>query len=95
MITYEEVISLGWKDRWGKKETKGINTFKISEENGKHMLGITFKPDEDGFFMCHVVWVDKKVKVNEWENCDPEFYGVIKTKEDLHYIMRLTGVIEY
>lgn len=95
MITYEEVIALGWIDRHGDGKPEPNNTFRIEEEHGRHIMMIWFKPDEDGLHTCMLKWADEDVKVNEWENSDPAFYGLIKTVEDLKNIMRYCGVIEY
>ena len=94
-MTYEQVIELGWADRY-PKEKQGQRTFKIVEEGGKWILGICFKLDEEGFHnMVIVGWIDKEVKSNMWENMETNFYGSIKTQEDLKNIMRYVGVIEY
>lgn len=95
-MTYAEIISLGWQnDDLNRKEDNNKN-FTIQEEHGYWLMGIFMKTDEEGFHnMTSINWVDGKVKVNRWENCETNFYGNIKTVEDLKNIMRYVGVIEY
>lgn len=92
MITYEEVISLGWIDKWDKGPQPN-NHFYFPQEGGKSMMAFHFKPDEYGGHVTMIVWVDDDVNVNDWENGDHRFYGSLKTLEDLKNIMKYCWVI--
>ena len=50
--------------------------------------------DED-VYQAMINVVDENCDHNEWENSECHFYGFLKTKQDLHTIMRFLEIIDY
>lgn len=92
-MTYDEVIELGWKDRWPKRKGKSYTFVFESPGYDYHIMSVSF--DMDGFEIVMINCVPEKTDHNEWENSECHFYGELKTKDELHLIMRLIGIIEY
>ena len=98
-MTYEDVISLGWQDRWpSKKEKKGMKSFVFpSPGYDYHIMSICFDMDEDDgvYDQVMIKCTPEGTKKNEWENSECNFYGYVKTKEELSLVMQFVGVIKY
>jgi len=91
-MTYEEAISLGWKDR---DNDPSHNTFVFEAEGfDYHIMSIHFNYQDD-FDLVMIKCVPEKTTHNIWENSECHFYGQLKTKQELYLVMQLVGVIEY
>lgn len=97
MITYEDVLELGWKPRHEKGTRENFPDFEFPEPGydyhimAIHMVGF----EEDKGQLVTINCVPEETAFNEWENSDCHFFGWIKTKEDLRRVMGFVGVIEY
>lgn len=94
-MTYEEIIELGWKDQHPNSKSPGIQTFYFAANGDRFIMSVSPIIPEYGTHQVIIHYVDKKVRVNEWENSECWFYGSLKTKEDLSNIMRYTNIIAY
>lgn len=96
-MNYDEVISLGWKDRHpGSARNTNTKTFFFEAPGfDYHIMSVTFGVIEnDGFFdQIMINCVPEKTTVNEWENSETHFYGQIKTKHELELVMQFIGII--
>lgn len=94
-MTYNEIISLGWKDRHPGSNKKEYATF-IYEAEGfdYHIMSVTFGVGR-GFDSVLIKCVPKETVSNEWENSETHFYGNLKTKEELDLVMQLVGITHY
>lgn len=98
-MNYDEVISLGWKDRHpGSARNTNTKTFFFEAPGfDYHIMSVTFGViEDDGFFdQIMINCVPEKTTVNEWENSETHFYGQIKTKHELELVMQFIGIIKY
>lgn len=98
-MTHKEVLSLGWKNRHRfLKNTRNVTySFKEGEEYDYWIMSVVFNKEyEDGRFDGVMInLVPKDTECNEWENSETHFYGDLKTKEELHIVMRLLSIIKY
>lgn len=98
-MTYGDVISLGWEDRWpGKKPKKEMKSFVFhSPGYDYHIMSVCFDMEEDNGIYDHIMinCVPENTKKNEWENSECHFYGYVKTKEELSLVMQFVGIINY
>lgn len=94
-MTYDEIIKLGWKPRHAKSDDSLQTFFYDIRPDARFIMAVLMKPEEDELQSVSIKFADEKVKVNEWENSDPVFHGYLKTKADLHAIMRFSDIIEY
>lgn len=97
-MEYNDVISLGWKDRHPDSKRENSATF-VYEADGfdYHIMSVHFGiEEEDGVFDTVMInCVPKDTESNEWENSETHFYGDVKTKEELDLVMQLIGITKY
>lgn len=97
-MTYEDVISLGWKNRYPTSKIRKSGSFVYEAEGyDYHIMSVAFGIEEDDgvFEQVMIKCVPKETKCNVWENSETHFYGQLKTKEELDLVMQLVGVTKY
>jgi len=101
MITYDEVLALGWNDRHpNSNRPKDLilnNTFVFPSEEGfdYHIMGIYKYSEDEDLFVLHIKSVPEDTQSNEWENSECHFYGFIRSAIDLQMVMQMIEVVEY
>lgn len=96
-MNYEDVISLGWKNRHPNSKNETTKTFVFEAEGfDYHIMSVSFGCGNDtSFDLIMINCVSKDTDHNEWENSETHFYGEIKTKEELSLIMQFIGIVAY
>lgn len=97
-MTYEDVVSLGWVDRYPNSKRENSSTFVYEAEGfDYHIMSVHFGMEEDdGIFDLVIInCVPKDIESNEWENSETHFYGQLKTKQELDIVMQLVGITKY
>jgi hypothetical protein len=96
-MTYDDIIALGWKDRFpGKDSHKERNLDFVFENPGYdyHIMSVFLNYRGD-MHQVMINCVPEKTDHNEWGNSECHFYGNLKTKEELEKVMMYLGIIEY
>jgi hypothetical protein len=98
-MTYEDIISLGWKDRHPSDTDKKHSTFVYESLKGfdYHIMSAHLGMEEDDgiYDMISIGSVPEKCHTNIWDNSDVCFNGWLKTKDELNLVMQFVGVIKY
>jgi len=97
-MTYEDIVSLGWKDIHQKQDRTNHATF-VYEAAGfdYHIMSAAFNVQEDdGVFTTVMInCVPENQHSNIWENSETHFYGDLKTKQELYLVMQFLGIVKY
>jgi hypothetical protein len=94
MITYNDIIELGWNDRHPNSDRpKNLicnKTFVFPSEEGYdyYIMGIYKYSDDEDIYLTQIKCVPESTDHNEWENSECHFYGYLQTKEELKVVMR-------
>ena len=94
-MTYDEIISLGWKDRHTRRGRDKVNTFVFEAPGYDYHIMSAILNYEEGLDQLMIKCVPEETKSNEWENSECHFYGLVKTSTELEKLMMQLGIIEY